>query len=92
MLLIEGAERVLTGFPPSLSASAQRALEHIGVTPLLRHVVTAIDAESVTTTSPAGAHALPGAHRRVGGRGHAVGARARARPPRRPPSPTARGA
>jgi NADH dehydrogenase len=54
VLLIEGAERVLTGFPPSLSASAQRALEHIGVTPLLRHIVTAIDAESVTTTSPDG--------------------------------------
>jgi NADH dehydrogenase len=57
VLLIEGAERVLTGFPPSLSSSAQRALEHIGVTPLLRHMVTAIDAESVTTTSPDGSAA-----------------------------------
>jgi NADH:ubiquinone reductase (H+-translocating) len=54
VLLIEGAERVLTGFPASLSSSAQRALEHIGVTPLLRHMVTAIDADSVTTTNPDG--------------------------------------
>jgi NADH:ubiquinone reductase (H+-translocating) len=54
VLLIEGAERVLTGFPASLSSSAQRALERIGVTPLLRHMVTAIDADSVTTTSPDG--------------------------------------
>ncbi|HEX4484452.1 MAG TPA: NAD(P)/FAD-dependent oxidoreductase [Solirubrobacteraceae bacterium] len=51
VLLVEGAERVLTGFPPSLSASAARALEHIGVTPLLGHMVTGVDAEAVTTSS-----------------------------------------
>src|SRR6202012_2331661 len=32
VLLVEGADRVLTGFPPSLSASAARALQQIGVT------------------------------------------------------------
>jgi NADH:ubiquinone reductase (H+-translocating) len=56
VLLVEAAERVLTGFPPSLSASAARALEHLGVTPLLEHTVSAIDAEAVTTTSPDGSH------------------------------------
>jgi NADH:ubiquinone reductase (H+-translocating) len=51
VLLVEGADRILTGFPPSLSASAARALEHIGVTPLLGHMVTGVDAETVTTSS-----------------------------------------
>jgi NADH dehydrogenase len=54
VLLVEAAERVLTGFPPSLSASAARALERLGVTPLLEHTVSEIDAETVTTTSPEG--------------------------------------
>ncbi len=57
VLLIEGAERVLTGFPPSLSASAARSLQRIGVTPLLEHMVTAIDEQGVTTTSPDASHA-----------------------------------
>jgi NADH:quinone reductase (non-electrogenic) len=57
VLLVEAAGRVLTGFPPSLSASATRALERLGVTPLLEHTVSGIDAETVTTTSPGGAHA-----------------------------------
>jgi NADH dehydrogenase len=54
VLLVEAAERVLTGFPPSLSTSAARALERLGVTPLLEHTVSEIDAETVTTTSPEG--------------------------------------
>ena len=54
VLLVEGADRVLTGFPPSLSASAASALEHIGVTPLLGHLVTGVDAKSVTTSSDGG--------------------------------------
>ena len=35
ILLIETADRVLTSFPPSLSAKARRSLERLGVTPLL---------------------------------------------------------
>src|SRR5215216_3041146 len=35
ILLVEAADRVLTSFPPSLSRSAGRQLEHLGVTPLL---------------------------------------------------------
>ncbi|HYC81860.1 MAG TPA: NAD(P)/FAD-dependent oxidoreductase [Solirubrobacterales bacterium] len=48
VLLIEMGDRVLSGFPPSLSRRAGRALERLGVTPLLRHTVVGIDAESVT--------------------------------------------
>lgn len=48
ILLIETADRVLTSFPPSLSAKARRSLERIGVTPLLGSTVVGIDAESVS--------------------------------------------
>ena len=54
VLLVEAADRVLTGFPPSLSASAARALQHLGVTPLVEHTVTDIDGHAVTTSSPGG--------------------------------------
>lgn len=54
VLLVEAAERVLTGFPPRLSTSAAQALEALGVTPLLEHTVTGVDAEAVTTSSPGG--------------------------------------
>jgi len=57
VLLVEAAERVLTSFPPTLSASAARALQKLGVTPLLEHTVTDIDREAVTTRSPSGAQA-----------------------------------
>ena len=53
VLLVEAAERVLTGFPPSLSARAARALEKLGVTPL-EHTLTDVDAGGVTTKSPSG--------------------------------------
>jgi NADH:ubiquinone reductase (H+-translocating) len=48
VLLVETADRVLTTFPASLSRKAARQLERLGVTPLLRHTVVGIDAESVT--------------------------------------------
>jgi NADH dehydrogenase len=47
ILLIETADRVLTSFPPSLSAKAERSLRRLGVTPLLGHAVVGVDAESV---------------------------------------------
>jgi len=57
VLLIEAADRVLTGFPPTLSARAARALEKLGVTPLLGHSVTHIERDAVTTTAAAaGSH------------------------------------
>jgi NADH dehydrogenase len=54
VLLVEAADRVLTGFPASLSAKAAHALRGLGVTPLLEHTVTEIDDGGVTTTQPDG--------------------------------------
>jgi NADH:ubiquinone reductase (H+-translocating) len=54
VLLVEIAERVLTSFPPSLSARAARSLEHLGVTPLLGRTVVEVDDKSVTIESPEG--------------------------------------
>jgi NADH:quinone reductase (non-electrogenic) len=51
VLLVEMADRVLTTFPPSLSAKAARSLEHLGVTPVLQHTVVDMDEESVTIES-----------------------------------------
>jgi NADH:ubiquinone reductase (H+-translocating) len=48
ILLIEAADRLLTSFPPSLSAKAARSLERLGVTPMLGSTVVGVDAESVT--------------------------------------------
>jgi NADH dehydrogenase len=48
VLLVEIADRVLTSFPPSLSERAARALEHLGVTPVLNHTVVEMDDHSVT--------------------------------------------
>lgn len=56
VLLVEAADRVLTGFPPSLSASAAKALEKLGVTPLLGHSVTGVERDAVTTAAGGGAH------------------------------------
>jgi len=52
VLVVEMADRVLTSFPPSLSRKAARALEDLGVTPLLGRTVVDIDEESVTIESP----------------------------------------
>ncbi|HSD81929.1 MAG TPA: NAD(P)/FAD-dependent oxidoreductase, partial [Solirubrobacteraceae bacterium] len=47
IVLVEAADRVLTSFPPSLSAKAARSLERLGVTPLLGRTVVAVDGEGV---------------------------------------------
>ena len=53
VLLVETADRVLTTFPPSLSAKAAASLETLGVTPLLGHtVVDIIDGELVRIQTP----------------------------------------
>ncbi len=54
ILLIEVADRVLTSFPPRLSAKAKRSLERLGVTPLLGSTVVGVDAESVSIDDGAG--------------------------------------
>jgi NADH dehydrogenase len=48
ILLVEAADRVLTGFPPSLSARAERSLRRLGVTPLLGSTVVDVDETGVT--------------------------------------------
>ena len=54
VLLIETADRVLTGFPPSLSGKAARSLEQLGVTPLLERTVVGIDEDAVAIQAPGG--------------------------------------
>ncbi len=48
VLLVEAADRVLTSFPPSLSARAARSLERLGVAPLTGHTVVGVDGEGLT--------------------------------------------
>jgi len=47
VMLVEAGPRVLSAFPPSLSAYAKRALEHLGVEVRLDHAVTGCDAGGV---------------------------------------------
>ena len=47
VVLVEGSERVLPGYPPVLSARARLQLERLGVTVWLGRSVTGIDAEGV---------------------------------------------
>jgi NADH dehydrogenase len=54
VLLVEVSDRVLTSFPPSLSARAARSLQRLGVTPLLGHTVVGVDADSVTVDDGSG--------------------------------------
>jgi NADH dehydrogenase len=48
ILLIEGADRILGSFPPSLSAKGLRSLETLGVTARLNELVVGLDEHSVT--------------------------------------------
>jgi NADH:ubiquinone reductase (H+-translocating) len=48
ILLVEAADRVLTGFPPSLSEKAERSLRRLGVTPVLGGTVVDVDETGVT--------------------------------------------
>jgi len=54
ILLVEASNRVLTSFPPSLSAKAARSLERLGVTPLLGRTVVGVGGEEVTVTDAGG--------------------------------------
>jgi NADH:quinone reductase (non-electrogenic) len=54
VLLVEAADRVLTAFPESLSHKAARALERLGVTPLVGHTVVGVTADGVSIRTPAG--------------------------------------
>jgi NADH dehydrogenase len=54
ILLVETADRVLTAFPPSLSAKAERSLRRLGVRPLLGSTVVGVDEAAVTIERPDG--------------------------------------
>src|SRR5206468_12900954 len=54
ILLIERDDRVLPLFPPRLSNRATRALEGLGVTPLVGRAVVGIDEDSVTVAGASG--------------------------------------
>jgi NADH dehydrogenase len=55
ILLIEVADRVLTGFPPSLSKKAEGSLRRLGVTPVLDSTVVGVDETGVTIQQADGA-------------------------------------
>jgi NADH:quinone reductase (non-electrogenic) len=55
IVLVEGADRVLTAFPPSLSAKGERQLEKLGVTVRKERLVVGVDAEGVTLKGGDGA-------------------------------------
>jgi NADH:ubiquinone reductase (H+-translocating) len=54
VLLVEAADRVLPGFPPSLSEQAARSLRELGVTVLVDHTVVDVGTESVRVRRPDG--------------------------------------
>ena len=54
ILLVEAGDRVLAAFPPDLSASAVRQLEHLGVTSLVNEMVVDIDEAGVELKAPDG--------------------------------------
>jgi NADH:ubiquinone reductase (H+-translocating) len=54
ILLLEAADRVLTSFPPSLSAKAARSLERLGVTPVVGRTVIGVDGDGVTIAEDGG--------------------------------------
>lgn len=59
VLLIEGGARVLANFPESLSASAQRQLDRLGVEVMLEAKVTAINAQGVQISQGGNTHFIP---------------------------------
>ena len=48
VVLVEGAERILTAYPPDLSKKAQLQLERLGVTSWVGRMVTGVDADGIS--------------------------------------------
>jgi NADH dehydrogenase len=48
VLLVEAGDRILAGFPPKLSKRGVKSLDSLGVTTLVNHAVTDLDAKGVT--------------------------------------------
>ena len=53
-MLVEATDRILTSFPPTLSAKAERSLARLGVTVLTGRTVVGVDAERVTVENGSG--------------------------------------
>jgi NADH dehydrogenase len=54
IILIESNERILTAYPPKLSAKAQKTLEKLGVMVRTNHIVVDVRPDSVTIKSKTG--------------------------------------
>ncbi|HEX4010223.1 MAG TPA: NAD(P)/FAD-dependent oxidoreductase [Solirubrobacteraceae bacterium] len=54
VILVDGLDRILQTFPPSLSAKASRSLSQLGVTTMTGQMVTSVDADGVTISAPDG--------------------------------------
>ena len=72
ILLLDASPRVLTTFPESLSAAAERQLIHLGVRVMPSVRVTAIDPDGVTYSTRDGHRAHRSSHGPVGRRRQAV--------------------
>ena len=59
IVLVESGERVLSTFPPSLSAKAELALAQLGVTTMLRSTVVGVDPGGVTLQREDNSEYLP---------------------------------
>jgi NADH dehydrogenase len=59
ILVLEGADRLLTAFPPDLSAKAARSLHRLGATVRLGTLVTDITPETVTVKTKGGTECIP---------------------------------
>ncbi len=55
VILVEAADRILTSFPPSLSAKAESSLQGLGATVVTGRAVVGIDADGVTLDDGNGA-------------------------------------
>jgi NADH:quinone reductase (non-electrogenic) len=54
IVLVEASDRVLTSFPPSLSAKAARSLASLGVTVMVSGIVVGVDREGVSIRDAVG--------------------------------------
>ena len=54
IVLVEATDRILTSFPPTLSAKAERSLARLGVTVLTGRTVVDVDGEGVTVEDGGG--------------------------------------
>jgi NADH dehydrogenase len=61
ILLVEAGPRVLAAFPPDLSESAERQLEHLGVTSMVDSLVVGIDDDGIELEAPGGERSRIGA-------------------------------